>query len=159
MDAARAGVWLQPSVAWLQFRRDDGADDVGVDSTRILSSGSVGYAFVQGFFLGAQGFLARDSQTGNYTWAVGPGGGLLLKGFELTAAYLPIARDLSAAGFATGGGFAVNLGYLWRLFGPVRLGFRGTYASITLSEREGVELPNRPQVTYFAPQLSLGLDF
>jgi hypothetical protein len=154
---AEAGVWIQTAANIA--RTTEGTNGSEVADTRFITSTTAGYAFLQGFVVGGQYLMARSSQSGYRTTAWGPKGGLLLKGFELTAAFLPSARDYpDGIALRTGGGFALNFGYTAKIAGPLRVGLQATYWSMTFSERDGQELAIREKQTHLAPQLAIGLE-
>src|SRR5262245_45814491 len=95
---AFAGVWLQTGFSVIDAREDSGGTSATTSGLQYFSSATGGYLFPQGFILGAQALAARSDSTGNNDWGIGPKGGLWLKGFELTAAYLPIVRETLSGG-------------------------------------------------------------
>lgn len=152
----RAGVWLQTSVnATMTAGSQAGSDSSDI---RMLTSSTAGYSFIQGFMVGAQFLTTKPSQTGGSTYSVGPKAGVLLRGFELSAAYLPIARDRDGSSLRSGGGFAINLGYSFRALGPVRIGLQGLYWLTTFNDVDGGAPAVKPRVSELAPLFSLGLD-
>ena len=158
-SSAHAGVWLQSSLAFLRSEEQTGKSSASI-TNQILTSSSIGYTFRQGFFLGTQGLTSRNSHSGEFLWAIGPKGGFLLSGFELTSAYLPFARDTLGAVRRSGGGFAVNLGYSWSLIkGVVLLGIHGTYWLTNLTEENDTALSDKIQIRHLSPQLALGFHF
>src|SRR5947207_1314150 len=102
--AAQAGVWIQTAFTVTQFTDDSSGSDTS--DVRLLNSTSAGYSFLQGFVIAGQALWTRSSMTGNHTFAWGPKAGLLIKGFEASAAYLPLATDSIGGSSRTGGGFA-----------------------------------------------------
>ncbi len=98
-----------------------------------------------------------DSGIDTYSWGVK--GGLLLRGFELSAAFLPFGGGTDTQGERSGSGFTINLGYSWNAFGPVRLGLYGTYWSLKFGERNDSILSPKESFTLWAPQVALGLEF
>lgn len=151
--SAQAGVWIHSGITLTRARE---GGQVGL---RYLTSNTIGYAFWQGFVVGAQGLTRRSSPEDQMSFAIGPKGGLLLSGFELTAAYLPYAKETLPGRTRTGGGFALNAGYTFPLFRPVRLGLNLTLWSMTFRKENGEPLRDRPQVSYLSPQLAIGFEF
>jgi hypothetical protein len=154
---ARAGVWLQ--TAFTARQRADNFQGVLQNEVRWFSAATVGFAFRQGFLLGMEALGSRGSLTGDHSLAWGPVGGFLLKGFELTAGYLPVAKDRRLGNTREGGGFAINAGYLAHVVGPLRIGFQVTYLSILYDTLDGQVIAPKQRSSFLSPQLSFALGF
>lgn len=156
---SQAGMWLQTALTASQAMEQTGTQTTA-KTTRFIDATSLGYHFKQGFFLGGQLLFAKSLTSNCRTWAAGPKGGLLLDGFELTASFLPLARDSGgSAALRKGAGFAVNMGYSWRIWGAMRAGIQGTYWTVTLNDEGGERLNPKQKISYLTPQFSLGFDF
>ena len=154
---ARAGLWIQTGITTSQFTDDQ--QTLGAADLRILSSSTVGWTFPQGFIVGAQLLYSRDTLNVASTWGLGPKGGILIHGFELTAAYLPSVNDALGATTRSGGGYAINLGYHFHIKGPLRVGLIGTYWSTTYTQLNNQTLIVKQNSSQLSPQLSIALDF
>jgi hypothetical protein len=139
----RAGFWMQLMGNSFSIVEQRGA--TSTEQNRTLASTTVGYRFSQGFILGAQSLHAGGTTT---SWAVGPKGGLFIKGLEVTAAYLPFAHD--SADYSGGNVEITRF---------LHFGIYGTYWSTTYSERSDAEVFPRPVVKSLSPQLALGFHF
>ena len=153
---AIAGVWLQTGVL-----ATDSSEEIGgttVDSSRFSNSTTLGYAFPQGFMVGGQVLYDRTSLTGDHDFGWGPKGGLLLKGFELSAAYLIVFNSYKSGFSRTGGGIALNGGYHFHLSKVFLLGLQMTYWISTLNEQDGIPFVVKPHDAKFLPLLSFALE-
>lgn len=156
--AAHAGVWVQTSALAWTATSDEPAGPSN-SSSQFLSSSTVGYSFLQGFVIGAQVLTNHSTATGDFLWSVGPKGGLLIKGFEVTAAFLPTATDTGALYTRKGSGFAINVGYSAAVYGPLRLGLYGIYWSTSYNQVNGATLTTNEHESHLSPLVSLGVDF
>ncbi len=145
--AAQAGVWLEGT-----------GTTILSTNNQALGSASVGYAFPQGFVLAAEGLTSINGWTAEHTWAIGPKGGLLIQGFELSAAYLPFAYDYEGASTFQGGGFTLNLGYTFPIFRGFRAGLLATYSLESFTSENGQNLPTPRSLTQFAPQVAITIE-
>ncbi|MGK5087758.1 hypothetical protein WDW86_09385 [Bdellovibrionota bacterium FG-2] len=159
---AKASIWIEG--AFTALRTSDDAQGVAKSDFRFLNTATFGYSALQGFLLGIQ-YLGSAS-TGNHerSWAWGPKGGLLIKGFELTAAYLPSGRDFSGNVARTGGGYAINLGYTYPIWGVFEVGLYGVYWSMTYVSAQvdgeaSVDLSEKQHRSTLAPMLSVAFQF
>jgi hypothetical protein len=155
---AQAGVWLQGGIGgiFVTERTSNGSE---ISRTHLLTDYSAGYTFAQGFFVGGQLLDARNSASGRSARAWGPKGGLLIDGFELTAAYLLSVKDDSTGFERSGRGLSAQIGYNWSVAGPVLVGAYFQYFSANLDEENGLTLNPRAQVSTFAPLLKATLHF
>lgn len=155
---AQAGVWLQAGIGGI-FVTERASNGSELSRTHLLTDYSAGYTFVQGFFIGGQLLDARNSASGRSSRAWGPKGGLLIDGFELTAAYLLSVKDESVDFERSGRGLSAQIGYNWGIAGPLLVGVYFQYFSANLDEENGVALNPRAQVSTFAPLLKATLHF
>ncbi len=159
---ASASIWIQG--AFSTIRTSDDAQGVPAKSDfRFLDTATFGYSALQGFLLGIQYLGSASTGSSERSWAWGPKGGLLLKGFELTAAYLPSGRDISGGVARRGGGYAINLGYSFPVWGVLEVGLYGVYWSMTYVSAEvggeTVTLDEKQHRSTLAPLLSVAFQF
>jgi hypothetical protein len=155
---AQAGVWLQAGIGGI-FVTERAGSSSEVSRTHLLTDYSAGYTFAQGFFIGGQLLDARNSASGRSSRAWGPKGGLLIEGFELTAAYLLSVKDDATGSERSGRGLSAQVGYNWGITGPLLVGVYFQYFSANLDEENGQVLNPRAQVSTFAPLLKATLHF
>lgn len=153
---AQAGIWLEATGGILSS--SETVNNVNTSDFRLQGTTTLGYEFKQGFLLGVQALVSRSSAASNYTWAWGPKGGVLIKGFELSAAYLPYATDNELSSVRTGSGFAFNLGYTYPLGKVFRLGLMVTYWQMNFNSQNGQTLNPPATLGFWSPQLALGFD-
>ncbi len=154
MSYAHAGVWLQSGIT-LSSMDDLPAASAETIDMRWVSSLTLGYRFFQGFVLGAHVLYSKSTLTQDYTWAVGPKGGLLIGGFEATGTYLPLSNaQRGALGVLNGGGFALNLGYHFQVFTGFRMGLEVLYWYGLYDQ----PVVGKYKSTQLAPMLSFALD-
>ena len=159
---AQAGLWVQSAISVSQLKQDFGAPDGASQSlseTRFLNSTTLGVSLLEGLLVGGQFLASNNTRTHDRTFAYGPKGGILLKGFEVTGAYLPFAEDVRGTDQRTGGGFSLSSGYTFGIAGPFRAGFHATYWYIRFDRLNGAELAVKQRVSQIAPQLSVALLF
>ena len=154
---AQAGVWIQTAAIASQTRVTQGP--ASSSDVRVLTSTTAGYHFLQGFYLGGHYLTSRTSFSGVGETGWGPRGGFLLKGFELTASYLPWVRQSAAGVTREGQGFAINAGYTFKLLGPFRFGVNATYWSMVLDPTEVSPFADKTRLSYLVPQLALAVEF
>ena len=154
-EGAQAGVWVESGAALISTQ-DDGASII--QEAQWLVGSTVGYRFSQGVVLGINGLQSRRSGTHTlFGWGVQ--GGLFLKGWELTASYLPWVSETEGFTDRSGAGFAVNAGYHWEIAKWLHLGAVATYWVSNLDEENGSPLGVKIRRTALAPRFSIGFHF
>jgi hypothetical protein len=157
-SSAFAGVWVEAGGSAIAVSSSSSGTQ-STSNTSYIGNGSAGYAFPQGFGVAAQGLSFHSTSSAETVFTYGPKAGLLMKGFELTAAYFVDAQD-NVSGFnRAGSGFAVNLGYTFHVSGAFRAGVLYTYWQATYNTQNGVTLQNKVTQTYNVPQVMFALEF
>jgi hypothetical protein len=155
--SAHAGVWLQSAFSVGESSNDfSGVSQSGIDFSTDLTAG---YLFPQGFIVGGEALLSHGSVSGNHSFSWGPMGGIQIHGFELTAAFLPSATDVTDGSERDGGGFAVNAGYRVKALGPLSVGVQLTYVAWVFSSQDGQDLAVKEHRSEIRPQLSFAFEF
>ena len=154
--SSSAGLWVQTGVSALEFAHTD--NTISSTDNRLLISPTLGWAFLQGFMIGVQGFEAfNHSNTKSY--GLGPKGGVLMQGFEFTGAWLSYVNDVRGSDTRSGKGVVLNLGYSARVVGPIRLGAYFSYFALTYDKENGSSLAPATQESFISPQLAIAFGF
>ena len=152
-----AGLWVETQASVISAGNLVG----GVDTTdtRSVVSATLGYAFQQGFVVGAQALSFHSTSAAETAFGYGPKAGLLIKGFEVTAAYLIDTQDNVLGLNRAGSGFALNLGYTFHVSGPFRLGALYTYWQNTYNSQNAVATGTKYTQSYSIPQVAIAFEF
>ena len=151
-----AGLWVETGASAVEFAHTD--NSISSTDNRALVSPTLGWAFLQGFMVGVQGFEAvNHGNTKSY--GLGPKGGVLIEGFEFTGTWLSSVRDVRGEDTRTGKGVVLNLGYSARIVGPLRLGAYFSYFALTYDKENGYSLAPTAQESFISPQIAIALGF